>query len=120
VDGLIACALSGRAGEAYNIASGIETSILGLAHLINQLTGNPTPIVLADAREWDRSGKRFGAPEKARRELGFVATRPLREGLRRTIEWTRGNRDTICRCMFQHARFLPEVRDAVTWPICAS
>jgi nucleoside-diphosphate-sugar epimerase len=113
VDGLIACALRGRAGEAYNIASGVETSILDLARLINQLTGNPTPIVLAPAREWDRSGKRFGSPEKARRELGFAAATPLREGLQRTIEWTRGNRETICRCMLQHARFLPEVRDAV-------
>jgi nucleoside-diphosphate-sugar epimerase len=120
VDGLIACALSGRIGEAYNIASGVETSILDLARLINEFTGNPTPIVLAPAREWDRSGKRFGATEKARRELGFTAATPLRDGLRRTIEWTRGNRDTICRCMSQHARFLPEVRDAVVWPICAS
>jgi UDP-glucose 4-epimerase len=120
VDGLIACALRGRVGEAYNIASGVETSILNLARLINQLTGNPTPIVLAPAREWDRSGKRFGATEKTRRELGFVAATPLREGLRLTIDWTRGNRDTICRCMLQHARFLPEVRDGVAWPICAS
>ena len=120
VDGLIACALGGRVGEAYNLAAGVETSILNLARLINQLTGNPTPIVLAPAREWDRSGKRFGATEKARRELGFAAATPLRKGLRRTIEWTRANRDTICRCMLQHARFLPEVREAVAWPICAS
>jgi nucleoside-diphosphate-sugar epimerase len=120
VDGLLACALHGRAGEAYNIASGVETSILDLARLINQLAGNPTPVALAPAREWDRSGKRFGAPEKARRELGFAAATPLREGLRRTIEWTRGNRDTICRCMLQHARFLPEVRHSVKWPICTS
>ena len=120
VDGLIACASRGRGGEAYNIASGVETSILDLARLINQLTGNPTPIVLAPAREWDRSGKRFGAPEKARRELGFIAATPLGEGLRRTIEWTGANRDTICRCMLQHARFLPELHDAVAWPICAS
>ena len=120
VDGLIACAVSGRIGEAYNIASGVETSILDLARLINQLTGNPTPIVLAPAREWDRSGRRFGAPEKAHRELGFTAATPLREGLRRTIEWTRAHRDTICRCMLQHVRFLPEVRDGVAWPICAS
>jgi nucleoside-diphosphate-sugar epimerase len=120
VDGLIACALSGRVGEAYNIASGVETSILDLARVINQLTGNPTPIALVPAREWDRSGKRFGAPEKARRELGFAAATPLREGLRHTIEWTRGNRDMICRCMLQHAGFLPQVRNAVAWPICAS
>lgn len=112
VDGLIVCALRGRPGEVYNLASGVETSILNLARVVNELTGNPTPIDFAPGREWDRSGKRFGAPEKAHRELGFVAAMPLREGLRRTIEWTRGNRDTICRCILQHARFLPQLRDA--------
>ncbi len=112
VDGLIACAIGGRPGEVYNLASGIETSILDLAYLVNELTGNPTPIALAPPREWDRSGKRFGAPGKAREELDFSAETPLREGLQRTIEWTRANRKTIRACMLQHARFLPELRNA--------
>jgi UDP-glucose 4-epimerase len=112
VDGLIACALRGRPGEVYNLASGIETSIRDLARLINKLTGNPTPIALAPARDWDRSGRRFGAPEKARQQLDFSAATPLRDGLERTIAWTRANRDTIRCCMLQHARFLPEVRAA--------
>jgi nucleoside-diphosphate-sugar epimerase len=120
VDGLIACALCGRPGEVYNLASGLETSVLDLARSINELTGNPTPIDLAPARDWDRSGRRFGAPDKARHELDFVAKTPLRDGLQRTIEWTRANRDTIRRCMLQHAGFVPEVREAVEWPICAS
>ena len=33
--GLIACAERGEPGEAYNLASGVETSILDLAELIN-------------------------------------------------------------------------------------
>jgi nucleoside-diphosphate-sugar epimerase len=112
VDGLIACAGAGRPGEVYNLASGIETSILDLARLVNELTGNLTPITLAPAREWDRSGRRFGAPGKAREELDFSAETPLREGLQRTIKWTRANRDTIRHCMLQHARFLPVSRNA--------
>src|SRR5205085_10620506 len=100
--GLMACAERGIPGEAYNLASGVETSILDLAQLINELTGNPTPIALTPARGWDRSGRRFGAPEKAREELDFEAATPLREGLRRTIAWTRANRETIRRCMLQH------------------
>jgi UDP-glucose 4-epimerase len=120
VDGLIACALRGRPGEVYNLASGVETSILDLAQLINELTGNAAPIALAAARDWDHSGRRFGAPDKARRELDFVARRPLREGLRHTIEWTRANRETIRRCMLEHARFLPELRAGAEWPNGAS
>ncbi len=33
--GLIACAVRGEPGEAYNLASGVETTILELAKLIN-------------------------------------------------------------------------------------
>ncbi len=113
VRGLLACAERGAPGEVYNLASGVETSILDLARTINELTGNPTPIALAPARDWDRSGRRFGDPGKARRELGFVADTPLRDGLRRTIDWTRANRDMIRRSMLQHAPHLPELREVV-------
>ena len=87
--GLIACATQGEAGEVYNLASGRETSIRELAELINELTGNPTPIELAPARDWDHSGQRYGATEKARDTIGFEARTELRDGLERTIEWTR-------------------------------
>jgi UDP-glucose 4-epimerase len=110
--GLMACAERGIAGEAYNLASGVETSILDLAELINELTGNPTPIALTPARDWDRSGRRFGSTMKAREQLGFVATATLPAGLNETIAWTRSHRDTIRHCMLQHARFLPELRAA--------
>jgi UDP-glucose 4-epimerase len=111
--GLIACAERGEPGEAYNLASGVETSIRDLATLINELTDNPTPIALAPARDWDRSGRRFGDPRKAREQLGFTAQTRLRDGLAETIAWTRANRETIRRCMLQHARFLPDVTAAV-------
>lgn len=111
--GLIACARDGRPGEVYNLASGVETSILDLAGLVNELTGNPTPIAFAPAREWDRSGHRFGAPDKARDALGFSAATALRDGLEQTVAWTRSNRDTIRRAMLRHARFMPELRTAV-------
>jgi nucleoside-diphosphate-sugar epimerase len=111
--GLMACAERGAPGEAYNLASGAETSILDLAQLINELTANPTPIALMPARDWDRSGRRFGSPAKAREQLGFVASTALRDGLRETIAWTRSHRETIGRCILQHARFIPELRAAI-------
>jgi nucleoside-diphosphate-sugar epimerase len=111
--GLIACAERGAPGEAYNLASGVETSILDLATLINELTGNPAPVALAPARDWDRSGRRFGDPTKARAQLGFSAATELRDGLAATIEWTRANADTIRRCTLQHARFVPGLRAAL-------
>ena len=108
VRGLIACALRGVPGQAYNLASGEETSILELATLINEQTGNPTPIDLKPARDWDRSGKRFGDTTKSRAALGFEARIALPEGLSRTIAWTRENASIIERCMDQHRYFLVE------------
>jgi nucleoside-diphosphate-sugar epimerase len=110
VRGLAACALRGRAGEAYNLATGVEVTIRELAETVNEITGNTMPIDLKPARSWDRSGRRYGDPSKARDNLGFTATVPHREGLLRTVEWTRTNKNMIRRCMLQHAEFVPEVR----------
>jgi nucleoside-diphosphate-sugar epimerase len=101
--GLIACATRGEAGEVYNLASGVETSIRELAELINELTGNPTPIALAPARSWDHSGQRYGSTQKARERLAFDAEIELRDGLTRTIAWTRENLDWIEHCMAKHS-----------------
>lgn len=100
--GLVACALKGNPGEAYNLASGIETTIADLAYQINQLTGNPTPVDLKPARDWDRSGKRFGSTEKSREKLQFEAAINITEGLRRTVEWTQENKATIQRTIANH------------------
>ncbi|MBO4646836.1 MAG: NAD-dependent epimerase/dehydratase family protein [Lentisphaeria bacterium] len=107
--GLMACAQHGKPGEAYNLASGVETSIRVLAETINELTGNPTPCDLKPARDWDRSGKRFGSTEKSEREIGFKAQVSLREGLQRTIDWTIANREVIERCMKQHESMMKAI-----------
>ncbi|RDD60140.1 NAD-dependent epimerase/dehydratase family protein [Ferruginivarius sediminum] len=106
VEGLIACALNGGAGEVYNLASGVETSIRDLAEKINALTQNPKPLDIKPARDWDRSGRRYGSTRKAHDKLGFQARVDLDTGLARTIEWTFENSDLIRRCIAQHGRFL--------------
>tara|TARA_R110002072_G_scaffold1029_11_gene8568 strand:+ start:2951 stop:4021 length:1071 start_codon:yes stop_codon:yes gene_type:complete len=108
--GLMACALKGEPGETYNLASGVETTILDLASKINALTENPTPYDLKPKRDWDTSGKRFGDPSKSREKLGFEAQVSIDEGLKRTVEWTKENMPTIQRCMAQHVHFVPEVK----------
>lgn len=110
VRGLIACAVKGEPGGVYNLASGVETTIRELAETINELTGNPTEIALAPARDWDHSGKRFGDPAKARQELGFEVKTELRVGLDRTIAWTQDNLAWIESCMQRHADRMPELR----------
>lgn len=104
--GLVACAEKGLPGEAYNLASGVETSIGDLAGHINEITGNSTPVNLRPARDWDRSGKRFGATEKSREKLGFQCEVGIVEGLKRTIEWTKNNQEKIESCMERHSYFM--------------
>ncbi len=110
--GLMLCATRGQAGQTYNVASGQETTIRELAETINELTGNPTPIQWTGKRDWDRSGKRYGATEVARSSLGFEAKVDLREGLRRTIAWTRDNLTLIESCMARHHLHLAATRAA--------
>jgi nucleoside-diphosphate-sugar epimerase len=103
VTGLLACATRGRAGEAYNLASGIETSISELAEMTVGLTGSSSRIEVGEARDWDRSGKRFGSTKKAQGELGFLVRTDLETGLRSTIEWTRANLGRIDAAVSRHS-----------------
>lgn len=108
--GLMACALKGDPGEIYNLASGVEVTIRELAERINALAANATPIALTPARDWDRSGQRFGDPSKAAEKLGFTASVLHKDGLEKTIVWTRDNKERILRCMTQHARHVPQIK----------
>lgn len=107
VRGLLLCGARGGAGEVYNLASGVETSIRELAETINRLADNPVAPVVRPGRDWDRSGKRFGSTEKAREAIGFAAGVALEDGLKRTIRWTRENLELIERCIAKHADRMP-------------
>src|SRR5438270_896496 len=81
---------SDKANGVYNIASGTETSLLGLWEAMQRVSGayhlapefhpprkvNPVPRRLADTR-------------RAEADLGFRAEVPLEEGLRRMVAWRR-------------------------------
>ena len=103
VRGLMLCAAKGTVAGVYNLASGVETSIRELAELIVEMTGSTAPLEAVAARTWDRSGKRYGSTEKSDREIGFSAAVDIRNGLERTIAWTRENLPVIETCIERHA-----------------
>lgn len=108
VGGLIACAERGLAGDVYNLASGVETPIRVLAEAIISLSGSTSELQIAPARDWDRSGHRYGSTVKAEQRLAFRATTDLETGLRSTIDWMRANLETIDACIARHAdRLVP-------------
>jgi nucleoside-diphosphate-sugar epimerase len=101
-EGLMRCALAGEPGGVYNLASGKETAIAELAQMINEVTGNHTPSEMRPARDWDRSGKRFGCTRKSERELGFMAKTNLAEGIKQTVDWTIQNTSLIELAITKH------------------
>ena len=100
--GLVACALAGRPGEAYNLATGREILIRDWAAMINTITGNTASVEIKRARPWDNSGRRFGSIVKSRRELDFEAKISSDVGLRHTINWTQENILMIARSVKRH------------------
>jgi UDP-glucose 4-epimerase len=111
VEGLLRCATAGRSGDVYNLASGKETSIRELAETINRMAGNDAGVELLPARDWDRSGHRYGSAEKAREMLGFEARVPLEDGLGNTIDWMREHLSLIDKCIQRHAHHMSLPRE---------
>lgn len=106
VRGLMRCATRGDAGEVYNLASGVETTIRQLADTINACLTRPAPIEIAPRRSWDHSGNRLGSTAKARKRLGFTAEVELADGIRRTVAWTQANLPMIEASIRRHRRRL--------------
>jgi len=102
VRGLVACAEKGQPGEAYNLASGVETTIGDLAKIINDATGNKTPVAMKPVRDWDRSGRRFGTTEKSKQQLGFEVDINILDGIHQTVEWTSANKARITDAISNH------------------
>lgn len=72
--------------EAINICTGIRTSIRELVELLRELTGSKTEVEYRPAAQQFVTD-RLGDPTRSRELLGFEATVPLREGLKKLIEW---------------------------------
>ena len=77
--------------EPVNIGSGREISIRDLATRIAELSGYEGRLVW-DASRPDGQPRRCLDVSRAKERLGWHATTPFEEGLRRTIEWFRANR----------------------------
>ena len=81
------CALKSDVDDQfYNVGGGTRTSIKTLCEQILTITGSNLAI------QYEPAGQTFvtnrvGSTDKATRDLGFTASIPLNEGLRRLIEW---------------------------------
>ncbi len=72
--------------DPVNLGSGMEITIRDLAMLIHELTGYHGEIRW-DTTKPDGQPKRSLDVSRAKKEFGFEAAMPFREGLKRTIAW---------------------------------
>ncbi|RFB81084.1 SDR family NAD(P)-dependent oxidoreductase [Methylovirgula sp. 4M-Z18] len=82
--------------EAFNIASGKETSLAQLATLLASAMGHRgmTP-EFAPERSVNPVPRRLASTGKAERLLGFRATVPLEQGLKDLVKWWRAKRGSL-------------------------
>jgi len=89
--GLDAALHHGEEGEVYNFGAGNEWPNIEIARRILQLLGQPESL-LTSVQDRPGHDRRYAlASDKAYERLHWVPQVPLEEGLKRTVEWYRGN-----------------------------
>lgn len=79
----------------YNIASGVETSLLDLAEGLLRVMGSDLGVEHGPERAVNGVPRRLADTSAAKRDLGFEATIGIDEGLRQLVEWWRPLRDEV-------------------------
>jgi UDP-glucose 4-epimerase len=77
---------------AFNVASGVETSLLELARLLIDVMGSDVSVEFGPERSVNKVPRRLADTALAREALGFEASVDLEEGLRRLVDWWRAER----------------------------
>jgi UDP-glucose 4-epimerase len=74
----------------YNVASGVETSLLDLAKALLVAMDSDLPVEHGEARAVNGVTRRLADTSAATRDLGFTAEVGLEDGLRRLVAWWQG------------------------------
>lgn len=80
--------------EVFNVASGTETSLNDLAHLLLRVMGSNAPLEYGPERKVNPVSRRLADVSKAKTLLGFQTTVSIEEGLRRLVTWWQAERKT--------------------------
>jgi nucleoside-diphosphate-sugar epimerase len=110
VDGLLrAGSYESAIGQEFNLASGKETRIIDLAHMINRAVGNKAGVKFVRKRKWDTKNRLLASIERAKNLVGYEPKIEFEEGLSKTIDWFKENWDHI----EESASFGPGISSAV-------
>jgi len=110
VDGMLRAGYIDEAvGEEFNLASGVETKVIDLANMVNEVVGNKAGVRFLERRKWDTKSRLLASIEKARRLIGYEPKTRFKDGLMETIDWFRKNWEKI----EKSASFGPGISSAV-------
>lgn len=82
-----------RNDVVYNVATGVETSLLELAQMLLKVMDSDLAVEHGPERAVNGVTRRMADTSLAREELGFEAEVQLEEGLTRLVEWWRAEKD---------------------------
>jgi UDP-glucose 4-epimerase len=83
--------------EAFNVATGVETSLTELADALLRAMGADLPIEYGPERTVNTVPRRLADTSRARDRLGFEAEVGLEEGLTRLVRWWRATQEAASR-----------------------
>ncbi len=92
-DGCVRALAPVAANRTYNLVSGESTTIIEIAHLVQELVA-PVEIEDAGARTADYVGVEV-CGGRAEADLGWTATTPFRDGVARYVAWRRAQEDVV-------------------------
>jgi nucleoside-diphosphate-sugar epimerase len=75
--------------EVFNVASGVETSLLGLAEKLLDVMGSDLSVEFGPERAVNKVSRRLADTRLAAQRIGFEAEVDLAEGLERLVSWWR-------------------------------
>ncbi len=88
VEATMLAALSPKGvGEVLNVGTGKETSVKELAKMVLEISGKNSKPILIDRRDIDNIRRRVLNIEKVRKNLKWIPTTTLEEGLKKTYQW---------------------------------
>src|SRR4051794_28507062 len=88
----VLAASSEHTDRVYNVASGTETTLLGLAEALLRVMGSDLDVEHQPARGVNGVARRLADTTAAREDLGFEARVGVEEGLTRLVEWWAAHR----------------------------
>jgi UDP-glucose 4-epimerase len=88
VEGLLRMGVKEEAiGEAFNLGSAKEHSVIDMANMVNKLAGNDAGVFFAERRNWDVKCRLLSSVEKAKRLLGYEPKMKFEDGLENVYAW---------------------------------